>query len=148
MKELNLLKLPNNLFRSATEQDAEKASKIKVGKVLRGQWTERRNGKFFRKYWALLNYSFQCWEPGDNEAMKNIDQFRQKITILAGFSEIVYDLDGSEIIKAKSIAWGSMGEDEFEHLYSATINVILKNVLTNYTHEDLDQVVEQVLRFA
>jgi hypothetical protein len=40
-----------------------------------------------------------------------------------------------------------MGDEEFNDLYNKSVNVILQKVLTNYTRADLDEVVEQVLRF-
>lgn len=48
---------------------------------------------------------------------------------------------------AKSISFGSMGQDEFTALYDAVANVILSRVLRTYTREDLDTVVEKILGF-
>ena len=144
--ELNLEKLPGNLFRPATQQDAEKAQKVKVGKILRGTWTQRRNEKFFKKWWALINYAYECWEP-DDQYEKNLDQFRKNITIRAGFYEQAYNIDGTISTLAKSISWAKMSEDEFEKLYSASINVIIKYILKNYTASDLSAVLENINRF-
>ena len=40
-----------------------------------------------------------------------------------------------------------MDEIEFETLYSATIDVILSRILTKYTRQDLDNVINQLLAF-
>ena len=40
-----------------------------------------------------------------------------------------------------------MTEDEFSNLYSKTISVILDKVLTSYTEDDLNQVVDDILSF-
>jgi hypothetical protein len=59
----------------------------------------------------------------------------------------VVALNGEAKARAKSIAFGNMAEDEFERVYSAVADVILQRVLRNYTREDLDRVVDEVLRF-
>jgi hypothetical protein len=99
-----------------------------------------------------LNVGFDYWTPEaeykGRVVEKNMDRFREEVTILAGYYDVVASLGGSVRLKAKSIAFANMEEDEFERLYSAVINVILQKVLTTWTREDLDDVVDQVLRFA
>ena len=40
-----------------------------------------------------------------------------------------------------------MSQEDFDKLYSTAIDVILENVLTNYSKEDIDDQVERVLGF-
>ena len=96
----------------------------------------------------MITLAFDYWEPPENYVgEKNLDRFRKDITILAGHYEQTVRLDGETRVEAKSIAFGNMTEDEFEDLYSKTIDVIIKYVLKNYTGEQLRSVVAQVEEF-
>ena len=134
------------------EYSREIVAGIKLGDVLHGAFTKARNPKFHRKFFAMLGVGFAAWEPGELETKhgpvtKQFEQFREDATILAGFYEQSIRLDGSVRVTAKSIAFGNMDELEFQRVYSAVADVILQRVLTNYTRDDLDTVVEQMLNF-
>ncbi len=83
----------------------------------------------------------------DKPPEKNFDRFRKDIAILAGFYEASYRVNGEVRFEAKSIAFSNMSDDEFEILYTKTIDVIVKHVLTDYTGDELRSVVEQVEAF-
>lgn len=139
----------------ASDDDAELLSKIKAGEVVKLTLTRPRNYKFLRKYFALMNLAFDYFEPpahGEGSALaekytieKNLDRFRKDITILAGYHEMTYRLNGDVRIEAKSISFGSMSEDEFEKLYSACITVILNKVCTTFTEDELRKAVEDMI---
>jgi hypothetical protein len=124
------------------------------GELVKVSLKIERNGKFHRKFFALLNVGYDAWEPGRTHksykgmpVAKNFEQFREDVTIMAGFYEQTFDLHGRMVLKAKSISFASMGQDEFEKVYSAVADVLLQKVLTTYSRKDLDEVVEKVLRF-
>lgn len=134
-------------------QGVEYIAKLKVGAGVKAKIARHNNLQFHRKMFALANLAFDAWEPAAKEykgipIAKNFDQFREDITILAGFYETRIRLNGEVRFIAKSWSFASMADDEKEKLYSEIINVVLTRILTNYTREDLDNVVEQVLRFA
>ena len=111
-----------------------------------------RNYKFLQKFMVLMQYSFDNWEPDQvtykgEIVAKEFNRFRKDITIMAGHHYTTFDFNGNVHLHAKSIAFGSMEEEDFEKLYSAVIDVILKKVLTNYSREDLDEVVRNILSF-
>lgn len=152
MTELSLLKTPGG-YVPATDQDVGICLKHKSGDVIRADFKKMRNPAFHRKFFALLNIGFDAWDPGDisnqyGPAEKNFDQFREDVTILAGYYKQLVRLDGSIRIEAESISFGSMEQQDFEKLYSAVINVLLSRVLRNYVDRaDIDQVVDQILGF-
>jgi hypothetical protein len=78
---------------------------------------------------------------------KNFEQFRADIVILAGYYETAIRLNGDTRVTAKSISFGSMDQGEFDRLYSATVDVILARVLTKYTRDDLNAVIDRLLAF-
>ena len=115
-----------------------------------------RNYQFHKKYFALLKFSYENWEPGKLSGKKfegvkpekTFDRFRADLTILAGHFRQVIRVNGEMVIEPKSISFANMSEDEFEELYSNTINVVLKKILTNYDREQLDNVILELLNFS
>lgn len=137
----------------ADQSTADYLAKVKLGAILHGSFVKARNGQFLRKYFALLNVVYEMWEPGEvtsqhGTPQKNFDRFRGDLTIMAGYYEVVIRVDGTTRIEPKSISFANMEEDEFEALYSRTIDVILKHILTKYTREDVDEMVTRVLNFS
>lgn len=108
-----------------------------------------------RKFFAMLTVGFEHWEPVRKRKTykgrpieKNFEQFRKDVTILAGFYDQAFDLTTNKMtLTAKSIAFDKMEQDEFDQLYNAVANVLLKDVLSNYTRADLDRVVDQLIHF-
>jgi len=145
MNETYLKKIGPQLFR------AEDMDHIKMGDVIKCTYTRPRNYQFHKKYMALLNLAFDAWEPHiqykGEEVEKNFDRFRKDIAILAGYYDLVPTMKGEAKAEAKSISFGKMTEEEFTGLYDKTIDVLLKRVLTNYTRDDVDRVVQDVLGF-
>lgn len=153
MTEIMIMKTLGGALVPCDPQAAEFIQKMKVGAGVRAKVSKTRNTFFHRKFFALLNHAFDAWEPAQKEykgiaIQKNFEQFREDVTILAGFYEMNVRLDGSIRFSAKSISFASMSQDEFENLYSAVINVILSRILTNYTRGDLENVINQILSFS
>lgn len=136
----------------ATPADQDKIESIKNGQFLEVDIKQKRNVKFHRKFFAMLNVGFDAFEPEQKAykgqvAEKNFERFRKDVVILAGFYDSTYDIQGSLKLEAHSISFGKMSEDEFNKVYNACCNVLLMKVLSNYTRADLDGVVEQLTRF-
>ena len=99
-----------------------------------------------------MNVGFDNWEPSikhdGQEIEKSFDKFREEVTILAGYYYSVHSIYGTVTLKARSISFANMEEYEFERLYNATINVILKQVYNSQlSREALDNIVNQVMSF-
>lgn len=140
-----------------SEEVAERITRWKTGTVVRADFKEMRNGAFFRKFWSLMQFAFDIWdgtrEPQEYKGepvQANFDRFRKDVTILAGFYEPVYAATGEVRLEAKSLRWDKMSEEEFEQLYSRTIDVILHKVLKNplITEETLRSCVDRVIQYA
>lgn len=134
----------------AHQQDLDAITKLPAGQPLRVKVTRMRNVQFHRKYFALLNYAFDCWTPDEANMVgeKNFDRFRKDIIILAGFYECYVRLNGETRIEPKSISFTNMDQDDFDALYDKTIDVIIKYVLRNYTGAELRAVIEQIEEFS
>lgn len=150
--ELVLAKAANGSLVPVDQQSIEAIAKLKLGQGVKVTVTRHNNVAFHRKIFALANLAYEAWEPVNKEhkgvpILKNFDQFREDITILAGFYETRVRLNGEVRFIAKSWSFARMPDDEKDRLYNGIINVVLSNILTNYTRDDLDNVVNQVLSF-
>jgi hypothetical protein len=156
MIEIKLIKVTSEYLRPATKHDADLLDAFKSGAPLTCKITKmsKRNYGFHQKWWTLVEYAYEHWEPGQIETsdgyvtpQKTLENFRKDMIILAGYYNSHFTVDGGLRIEAKSISFGSMDQDEFEKLYSATIDAVLEHVLANYTNEDLDSVVMNILGY-
>lgn len=134
------------------QQSTEYVQKLKIGAGVTVSIKRNNNVAFHRKLFALANLAYDAWEPEPvmhkgQPVQKNFDQFRDDLTILAGFYETRVRLDGSIRFIPKSWSFARMDDTAKQEMYSAIINVVLAKILTNYSRDDLDNVVEQVLRF-
>ena len=149
--EITLVK-HQNLLMPASHQDQELLGGIKAGQGVTVTLKKKRHIQFHRKYFALLNLGFDAWEVSEQEykgvsVEKNFERFRKDIVILAGFYTPVTNIKGETRLEAKSISFSNMKENEFNKLYKKTIDVLLKRVLKNYTADDVDRVVNELLNF-
>lgn len=125
--------------------------KVKPGEIYSCEIKRKRNPKFHRKFFAMMKVGYDAWEPCVTyegvPLNKDFESFRKDVQIMAGYHLIQPTLGGEYKIVAMSISFDSMEQDEFEELYSMCAQVLLDNVLKNYTRNDLDRVVNQLLAF-
>ena len=148
-------KIQGGLLAPDDEETTEFLYKKKIGCILSGEFTEPRNYEFHKKFFALIDFAFDHWEPGklqdakwkDVRPEKNKKRFRKDLTILAGYYDAHYRVDGSVRIEAQDISFASMSQEEFEKLYSNVVDVVLQKILVNYTGEELEKAVNNVMSF-
>lgn len=153
MVDVVLFKDENGFLQPLDQQSADELKKFKVGAGVSCTIKRQNNPQFHKKMMALFNLGFESWEPETKEykgiqVLKEFNQFRKDITILAGFYETSINFKGEVRLTAKSLNFSSMAQEEREKLYSAVIDVILQRILTKYTREDVENVINQVLAFA
>jgi len=132
-------------------------AKLKIGTQIDGEFTQPRNPKFHRRFFALINTGFDYWceiaPPLDYKgiaALPDLERFRKDITIMAGFFKPVANLKGEVRLEAESIAFHSMDEERFEKLYSAVIQTLLRLVFkndANWSEPRLRSIVDQLVEF-
>jgi hypothetical protein len=153
MAELVLVKGEDGALRPIDQQSADALKRFKIGDGVHCEVKRYNNPLFHRKLFALFNLGFEYWNPEQKEykgelVAKEFNQFRHDITILAGYYDTSINFKGEVRLTAKSLNFSSMQQDEREKLFSAVIDVLLSRVLTKYTKQDLEEVVNQVLEFA
>jgi len=133
----------------------KRITRMEPGEMAAVEMVFPRNSKFHRKYFALLKVGFDAWEPSRKRMTykgkpiaKNFDRFREEVQILAGFYVQTFDLKGRMRLESKSISFAKMDEQEFEHVYGAVADILLREVLINYAgREELDSVVNKIMEF-
>lgn len=163
MPEIELVKMSTGGLRGF-RQDDDRAWKrfkgwvkrLEPGEFFTLSYRRPRNVKLHRKFFAMLNYAFEHWEPERARKRltykgapieKNFEAFREQVTILAGFYEQAFDLTGRMTLRARSIAFDKMDDDEFARLYEAVFDVLWKHVFINHTREDLEGVIAKLEGF-
>jgi len=145
----------------ASAIDKQNFDKLRLGVVYQINATIPRNLKFLRKFFALMEVGFSHWEPAPYDPKdtrfaqfgapkKDEDKFREDILIAAGWCEMVYSIKWNEYTpRAKSISFSKLEDDTvFEGIYNRSLDAILAMVCTNYTKDDLDQVIDELLSFS
>ena len=154
MSTVHVMKSASGVFMPATDADAELLRRFKVGKVVRGEFAEMRNGAHFRKWWVLARFAFEIWketvpagEYHGRPVLPDFERFRKDLTITAGYFRPVWNVRNELRVEAESLAWASMTPERFETLYSATINAVLQKIIPNagYDEDRLRATIEQLL---
>jgi len=147
----------NGKFLIPADDDAVKfVESLKVGDGVVVEAKRHRNLAFHRKFFSLLRLAFDMWEPvGDREingipVRKDFERFREDITILAGYYDASYGLDGTVKLRAKSISFANCDQDEFESVYNAVLDVVWDKILKQAkfeSKEEVERVVCQLLEY-
>lgn len=136
--KINLIRRSDFSFVPATDEDMEKALKIKKGQAVECSVKVLRNYKLLKKFWAMINTAFNFLSPAQREFFHDsVDGFRCTIEVAAGYYDEFYDVTRRAWIqKPKSIAFDKMDEAEFDKLYEDVVNIVFKLFLP---HVDRDE---------
>jgi len=142
MADIDLIKLTNKCLAPSLPADEEKISKWRVGDILRAKVNKPRNGKFHRKFFALLNVAFE-----NQDKYEIFEDFRIEVALKCGNYREHVTTKGNLIYIPKSIAYSRMDEIKFNLLYYKAIDVILKDFCQGSTAEEINNRVMEVLNF-
>ena len=148
-------KLPGGYLRPVGEDAEAYVASLKPGAGIKVDVTKVRNPRFHRKCLKLIRTAFELWVPDGAPVdgiipAKDFDSFRERVLILAGHADMVFQLDGSFTLKARSIAFANCGEFEFQKVYRNVLDVVWERIMkqANYrSPEEVDAVVNQLLQF-
>lgn len=156
MPDILLIK-DGNVLRPATSEAIGQVERLRDGEMYSAKVAFKRNGKFFRKWFVLLEYAFgllqeRCPETEYKGMLVKLDfeRFRYDVTIMAGFCRPVFNAQMQMRLVPESVSFDSMSDERFAHLYDATLNVLIEKVLKidRLTKEQLDAAVNHLLRFS
>lgn len=131
--KVEFIKHPGGGLTPATDIEAERMARFKNGELYTVEIKATRNPGHHRKMFAFLNFCFAHWSAENSglelaDEATQFDTFRRNLTVLAGFRDVTYTIDGRTRVEAKSLAFASMEKEEFERCYRAMVTAATKHV--------------------
>ncbi|KKB01444.1 DUF1367 family protein [Avibacterium paragallinarum] len=135
---IEMVKGAGGTFVPADEMFLPALQGFKNGEMYSVEIKRTRNPQFHRKVFAFFKFCFEYWAAENTELQfqseaKQFDTFRKNLTVLAGFREVTYTIDGRMRVEPQSLSYGNMEQDEFEQCYSALINAAIKHIFNDTT---------------
>lgn len=96
----------------------ETLAKMRDGQICRVEAKRARHPEHHAKFFAILHKVFENQEQFASE-----DALRQATLIEIGCCEIRQRFDGTQYKVAKSMNWHAMGQEEFETVYNAALDL-------------------------
>ena len=125
-------------LKPAYNSDYENFKKIPLNEVFEIEYKKKRNIKFHRMFFGLLNLAFE-----NQSLFTNLDDMRYCLLLEAGISEEKVNPITSEIFKVpKSLNFASMDEIEFNLVYSS-----VKDYICSWLSVTSEQVTEEIEQY-
>ena len=143
--KINTIKQPGGVLVPASDMDSDSLTKFKTGEMYEIEMKLHRNPKFHGMVFQFFTFCFSHWKS-DREFMDEKGQFnvfRKHMTVLAGFYDEYFSIDGKARVEAKSLSYGSMEQEEFESVYQALIQVAMQKIFKGSD----DQVYNKLVSF-
>jgi hypothetical protein len=136
--KLTFLKSVGGVLLPSDDECIESMNKIKNGTEIMIEYKQKRNVKFHRKAFALLNLVLK-----NQDKYSNINDLLVEFKLKSGHYEEHITTKGKIIYVPKSIAFSEMDELEFNELYSKFIDIALQHFIS-MSKEELEQ---QIINF-
>jgi len=128
--QIEMTKQPGGVFIPADDMELPRLEKFKSGEQYQVDIKLVRNPRFHRKAFAFFKFCFEHWRS-DREFMDEkgqFDVFRKHLTVIAGYHDTFYNIQGTSRVEAKSLSFGNMDQDEFEACYKALIAAAMRTI--------------------
>ena len=134
--EIQMVKQPGGVLVPAFDTDVERLEKFKTGEVYPVEVRLARNPAFHGKVFKFFTFCFEHWSADKTDerfkpTAAQFDTFRKNLTVLAGYKEVTFTIDGRMRVEAKSLSFGNMEQTEFEECYSSLINAAIRHIFNN-----------------
>ena len=123
--KLGFMKSQGGVLIPADEECVENMQKVKNGDYIIVEYKPKRNYKFHKKAFALLNLVLQ-----NQDKYKNINDLLVEFKLKAGHYEEHITMKKGIIYIPKSISFSEMDELEFNEIYSKFIDIALKDFVS------------------
>jgi len=117
---------------SRGEFDKLETAKFIEGELYEVEIHKKRNIKFHRKFFALINL---CYE--NQEYYNDIEDLRKELVIDAGFSREVVTHHGEIKREALSLSFSSMDEIQFEDVYNKVLTQVM--LMLDCNNDDINE---------
>lgn len=150
-----LVKSKNGGLYPADEEARGYIKRRKPGQAFSCVVTQVRNYPFLQKFMVMIGVIHDALPEPESIVIKGReiqpistkDSTREFLTVAAGYRDVYGYPDGKVRVRAKSIAYENMKEEEFEKLYSAVIDAALRNLPAHWSEDELNRVANEILRF-
>ena len=136
--KLTFLKSVGGVLLPSDDECIEAMNKIKNGTEIMIEYKQKRNVRFHRKAFALLNLVLK-----NQDKYSNINDLLVEFKLKSGHYEEHITTKGKIIYIPKSIAFSEMDELEFNELYSKFIDIALQHFVS-MSKEELEK---QIINF-
>lgn len=127
-------------FEPQSADDFKKSLKLKEGDWVSIKTWKNRNVSFHRKYFALLNTTIYFLpEEEKYDRFRNINFLRKELMIMIGHVDIHVDMEGEQHLIPLSISFESMDDEEFQSIYSLSVDAVLKYFLHQLTQDQFEK---------
>jgi len=126
--KVNFTKIAGGVLVPFSQNEVLRMQRFKNGDVYEIDIKLARDGGFNGKLHAFFDFCFNYWnQPGFEYSDETVqrEEFRKQLTILAGFKEVIHNLDGTFKIEAKSLKYSMMDQEEVERLFRSLIDVVM-----------------------
>jgi hypothetical protein len=157
MPEIQMIKAAGGTLRPANQSDVEVLEKVRNGNLVHVDFKQPRNARFHRKFFALLNSTFEYWTPEPVlleditiKPEKSFERFRKDVLILSGYRHAVVNIKNEVRYEADSISFANMDDTQFHDVYRAVFGVCWRMVLKHVrgmTEILAEQTVNQILSY-
>jgi hypothetical protein len=114
---------------------------VKQNQIVEVELKRPRNAMFHKKFFALIGIVLE------NTEYQNSEQVLHLIKIKLGYYDTVINTDGEVFYMPRSISFSSMDNDSFGMFYNDTVDIVLSDFLTNWQDSDIQNAIDQVVRF-
>lgn len=126
------------------DEDYDQKKMLKVGTVYEATIKELRNVAFHRKYFSLINLSWEYLNEQQRAFFKeDVNAFRKTVEVAAGHFEPVYSVARQSWLEVpKSIAFDKLSESDFEQLYEKVKTVIFQTFIPSSVKDEFEYVLK------
>ena len=130
-------KAPNEHLVPADDTSRAALNKIKIGEKVKIKFTRHRNYENHKRFFAFLKTTFDM-----QEHFTEMEHYRRWLIMKAGYYYTIVAPNGNTIFMPQSISFDAMEEPEFQELFSACIDVFLRELGKGITEDELRRVID------
>lgn len=141
-----MVKTPDNFLAPYSEYDERIIDRLGAGEVVRLRVDKERDPKHHARFFAFLR---MLWLEIEDiqKYFATPEYLRLHLLEKAGAVKSYTMPDGRVITEVASIAFDQMDDLEFNKVFSDVLDYVLQTFLHEYCRDDLDHMLEEVLRF-
>ena len=120
------------------DDSLEKIKKLKTDETYYVDVKIARNYEFHKKYFSLMKLAYE-----NQDKYEDPTSFRYEVTMRAGFYKTHITSKGTTLFFPDSIAFDKMTAEQFEELFSKSVDIILKH----FVPADKKDLIDEVLSY-